>query len=439
LQRLIIVVWLFCIVAGCASRVNAPAISDISSGLSTRSGYSIRDARAEFEAPTGVNLGDGVTEDEAIAVALWNHAGFQADLATLGFSRVDIIEAGMIRNPIFALLFPIGPKQLEATLSWPIEALWQRPRRLAAARLDADRVAQSLIDHGLDLVRDARFAHADLALANDRLALARDTQALRRQILDITEARRRAGDISEIEIQPARNDLLLADGDILTLQHNVDSSAAQLSLLLGQIMENRPFPSAIASPLPTKTPPAIPVLLEIAYASRPDMRASEIAIEAAGERARWQKSRVLQLTTILDANGSGSEGFEIGPGISAELFTVDRNVGGKERVAAELEQASRRYIALRHQIAKEVTEARIHYERAQATLAQYRDRILPPLEETARRAERAFAAGDVSRLFVLEATAKLLQARNQYIDIQWGLRRARAELERSVGSRMELS
>jgi len=179
--------------------------------------------------------------------------------------------------------------------------------------------------------------------------------------------------------------------------------------------------------------------MTLAYASRPDMRASEIAIEAAGERVRWQKSKLLQLTLLLDSNGAGIEGFESGPGFSTELFTMDRNNAGKARAAAELEQASRRYVAVRQQIAKEVAEARIHYEQAQATLAQYRDRILPPLQETARRAERAFAAGDVSRLFVLEATAKLLQARTHYIEIQWSLRRARAELERGVGNRMELS
>jgi len=438
LQRLLIaLVWLFCM-SGCAARVSTPTINDISNAVSNRSGYSIRSASTTFDVPAGVSLADGITEDEAIAVALWNHAGFQANLTALGFSRADVIEAGMIRNPVFALLFPLGPKQLEATFSWPIEALWQRPRRLAAANLDADRVAQSLVEHGLDLIRDARFAHANLVMEMERLALAKETQALRRQILAITEARSRAGDISEIEVQPARNDLLLADGDILTLEHNIESSAAQLSLVLGQITENRLF-SPIASPLPTRRPLPIAELMTLAYASRPDMRASEIAIEAAGERVRWQKSKLLQLTLLLDSNGAGIEGFESGPGFSTELFTMDRNNAGKARAAAELEQASRRYVAVRQQIAKEVAEARIHYEQAQATLAQYRDRILPPLQETARRAERAFAAGDVSRLFVLEATAKLLQARTHYIEIQWSLRRARAELERGVGNRMELS
>jgi outer membrane protein TolC len=147
---------------------------------------------------------------------------------------------------------------------------------------------------------------------------------------------------------------------------------------------------------------------------------------------------VFALTAILDSNSQGKEGFEIGPGIGAELFTADRNTGNRLRAEAELEDASRRYVAIRQQIASEVTNARIRYEEARASLAQWRDGILPPLEEAVRRTERAFAAGDVPRLIVLENTTQLVDARNRYIEIQWSLRRARAELERAVGRRIDL-
>ena len=46
--------------------------------------------------------------------------------------------------------------------------------------------------------------------------------------------------------------------------------------------------------------------LEDALASRPDVRAAEIGIEAAAQRARWERSRVLTLIGILDGNGKGT-------------------------------------------------------------------------------------------------------------------------------------
>ena len=72
--------------------------------------------------PPNVNIADGLTQDEAVAIALWNNPDFQVQLANLGFARADLVEAGLLQNPVLSLLFPLGPKQLEATLRWPIEA-----------------------------------------------------------------------------------------------------------------------------------------------------------------------------------------------------------------------------------------------------------------------------------------------------------------------------
>ena len=40
--------------------------------------------------PSGVVLEDGLTQDEAVALALWNNAAFQAILSELGIARVDL-------------------------------------------------------------------------------------------------------------------------------------------------------------------------------------------------------------------------------------------------------------------------------------------------------------------------------------------------------------
>src|SRR5690242_6689209 len=74
--------------------------------------------------PPGLSIEDGLTPDEAVAIALWNNADFRVQLTDLGFARADLLEAGLLRNPVLSLLFPLGPKQLEATLRFPIEVLW---------------------------------------------------------------------------------------------------------------------------------------------------------------------------------------------------------------------------------------------------------------------------------------------------------------------------
>jgi cobalt-zinc-cadmium efflux system outer membrane protein len=63
-----------------------------------------------------VVVDDDLTQDEAVAVALWNNPDFQVQLANLGFARADLLEAGLLQNSVLSLLLPVGPKQLEATL-----------------------------------------------------------------------------------------------------------------------------------------------------------------------------------------------------------------------------------------------------------------------------------------------------------------------------------
>lgn len=130
----ICVVMLMPLVAGCV--VDSPYDrSYVSRGIEQRTDYELGQAAepGELHFPEGISFDDGLSEDEAVAVALWNNAQFQADLAALGFARADLIEANMLANPVFSLFFPVGPKLLETRLNLPIDVLWQRPHRIAAS------------------------------------------------------------------------------------------------------------------------------------------------------------------------------------------------------------------------------------------------------------------------------------------------------------------
>ena len=140
-----------------------------------------------------------------MAIALWNSPSFQATLADLGIARADLVEAGLLRNPVFSLLFPVGPKQLEWTLQFPFDVLWQRPRRVAAARLNAQAVAERLVWDALSLVAQTRTAHADALIADRRLQLTIENADSVQRLTGITEARYRSGDISELEARSARS------------------------------------------------------------------------------------------------------------------------------------------------------------------------------------------------------------------------------------------
>ena len=385
-----------------------------------------------FQLPNDVSLDDGVSEDEAVAVALWNNAQFQVDLAQLGLVKADLQEAGMIKNPALSLLFPIGPKQMEWTLSLPVEFLWQRPRRLAYAKLNAAQVAQDMIQNGLGLVKDALTSYADLNLAQDNRRILKEETTIHKEIVAITESRLKVGDISEMEAIAIRLAAAQAEEDYLRFTNQVKIEEIHLKTLLGIVSDDRDI-ELTPNPLQFHQTFSEQELLRVAYAARPDMRAAEIAIEAAGKSLNWERSKIWNLILSLDANEEGTEGFEMGPGIQMELPLFYRNRGGRSRAMAQMDQAVRQYLATRDQISRDVREANHNYLSAQEILTLLQNEIIPDATRASEKAEKTYLLGDISYLSFLDFKQQLLNARLREAEAVASIRKARAQLRYSVG------
>jgi cobalt-zinc-cadmium efflux system outer membrane protein len=411
----------------CAARTTSV---EVNAALRERTGHTLKPDNGPA-LPPGVVLDDGLTADEAVAIALWNSPAFQLTLADLGLARADLVEAGLLRNPVLSLLFPWGPKQLEWTVQFPFDALWQRPRRVAAARLNLESVSQRLVWDGVTLVADVRTAFADSIIAERRLALTEESAVLTRRVADLTEARLRAGDISDLEARGARSDASRIDVLRKASEYDRDLAGLTLTGMLG--LDPAAVPIRTIPPKDLSSCDTNDNLLGEALASRPDVRAAELAIEAAGARAKWERARVITLIGILDGNGQGREGAEAGPGVNGELPIFNRNQGGITRAEAELERASRRYAALRAQLAVDVRAATIRVRQAQAAFDAWRTDIVPSLETEYRQAESAYQAGEAPLFTLLDVGRRLVDGRMRQLDAEAALQKALVNLDRTIG------
>jgi cobalt-zinc-cadmium efflux system outer membrane protein len=422
-----------CVLAGCTNpQENRGALS---AELQHRTGFELpahSDTRPDF--PHFVTLEDGLSEDEVVTLALWKNAAFQELLADLGLSWADVVQAGMLPNPTLSMLLPIGAKPLELTAKYPVEAIWLRPRRLAAARLDYDRATQRLVQSGLDLIRDARLACADLTLANERLELAKTLRALAEGLLTQTQARLRSGEASELEAAGAKLEASQAMEQLNRTAHDHLLALERVKSLAGLGMESRSV-EVHNSPLALGSIPDVNLLLTNALSARPDFYAAALGLEAAGKRVGLARSEVYTFTAALNAKEVGND-FLTGPGLDVSIPILNQNQGGVAQAKAKFEKAGRQYVALRERIALEVRDAHTHLVQAQESYESWQTQVLPPLEEAVVLAENSAAAGNEPYLIVLEQGRKLADARLKSASVAADLRRARAELERSVGQRL---
>lgn len=390
----------------------------------------------EITLPNGASWADGLEEDEAVLIALWNNAAFREALVEMKLAHADLVQAGLLPNPEFLYFFPVSDKPFKYAAEFPLEALWLRPIRVAAAEREQRRVRDRLVQLGLDLIRDARVAYADLSLAHGRYRVAEQAVQLNDQLAALAEARLQAGDISVQEARTARINALAAQQERTRVGYDRDWAEERLRQVMGlgelreSIVLHDPRP-------PLRTDLDVDWLVQTALVDRPDVQSAAAAVAAAAERARLSKLVWFRFLGVADATSSPATGHELGPAFRVTVPIFNWNQGAVARAEAELEQAVRRQTTLRNQIILDLRQAHVRYHQALAEWQVLQGQVRPEVEGAVERADAAYRAGDTSYLVALQTTQQLIDARLREEQLLGDLRRSWAELERNVGRRIE--
>ncbi|NQV28947.1 MAG: TolC family protein [Rhodopirellula sp.] len=429
------------LLAGCHSAELCDQRTIVSGEITSRFGAEIGTEREPGEAviPPDVSTDDGLTAEEAISTALWNNAAYQAMLAQLGVTNAQLLNAGLISDPQFMLYFPVDPKVIETFGYQAVDALWLQPIRVRAAELDLNSVSETMVQNGLNVIRDVRRAHAELARTTETEIVSREAAELRREIAALAQKRLAAGDISELEATTSQIDALQAEVAAKRAVHDVSIAREQLRTLMGLGMYNDPLtPTAqSADAISVSVSGSSEVeLVNAALGARPDLRAAEIAIESACERLELAKNQFMNLDAVYNGKPVGNHGFLSSPGLRFTLPVFNGNRGGIAIAEAQVQQASRQYATVRDQVTLEVRTSRTQLLQAQENLKTLRDQILPVLREAEKLARRNYENGGAPYFLVLQTTGQYLDARTRELQLVADVRQAAAELDRSVGRRI---
>ena len=422
---------------GCAKVNSDPPLQITSIGIANRTGLpAISESLLTTPPPLppGIDLTRPLSGDDVATIALWHNTQLQVDLAAMGLAQGDLIDAGLLRNPRLDILFPVASKPFELLFNVSVDAFWSRPLRVEASQAAYEQLANSLIQNGLNTVRDARLAHADLLLAKSRFRAGEHIADLRSRIVGLTNRRLAAGDISDLEAMAPRIEAATANEQLVRLKHDVRVADERLRIVIG-LSTSRTRIDVASDSVDLAQPPEESTLLGKAMESRPDLRAAEIGIAAAAKRAKWERVRVYMLMATLSSKGIGTNGILTGPGLSTEIPIFNRNQGLIARADADVEVASRQYLNLKQRVAFEVYEARQLLLQAQELLKQLQQQVLPQLRQAAMLAEQQYQQGDVAYLFVLEQSRGLVDAELRLADAEAAVRRGKAQLERSAGTK----
>jgi len=406
----------------------------VSQQIADRGGVTTRPETTTEQMPPGTLLADGLTEPEAVAIALWNNPGFQAALTDLDVSRAELAEAGAFKNPALSVLFPLGPKQLELTVEFPLDALLHRPHRVLIARIEVERVAAQLVRSGLDLIRDTQLAFGAVVYAKQQVALAERTAALAVRRAQLARSRARVGEIGEHEAQAANAVAARAAAD--TTKARGEEALAVLQLL-GQLgLPPETAAPVLVAEIEPATPPPVAELEKIALAARPDLRAAELVVEAAGERVGLTKAEVWQIGLLADIDGVTGDTDQVGPGLVMEVPVFNQRGGAIAKADAEVKRSVARLAALRANVVQNLRQCWQREDALRKELEELQRSAVPASEREMAGATHVVAAGEEGEDVMLAAREHELQLQHQVADATTALHDARVQLVHAVGRRL---
>src|SRR5688572_16895958 len=158
--------------SGCASITLNAGFDEVRAGVGKRTGSQLfwnngTELDKEAAEKLGSLLKRQLTADDAVQVALLNNRELQALYSDLGVAQADLVQAGLLSNPIFdaAVMFPVrggGRPDLELGAAMNFLNIFYRPlrKRVAAARFEEAkmRLSGSVLDFA-GRVRNAFYTY----------------------------------------------------------------------------------------------------------------------------------------------------------------------------------------------------------------------------------------------------------------------------------------
>jgi cobalt-zinc-cadmium efflux system outer membrane protein len=395
-----------------------------------------------------------LTLDQAVAEAILSNQALLAERANIDIARARQITAGLRPNPVisasgqtlnlFHVIYgpdsPLGPNQFTLHTDYTIETAGKRQRRIGLARQEVALSEAAFRESLRQLIAEVQAAYVDVQLAGENLALARQTLESFRQLVAINEARLKAGDLAEVELERSRVALLQVSAAEQQAQLRLAEARTRLRLALGRREDSGDFdvePAFRDGPAPADPSAA----LERALRQRPDLEAQRIGVARAEADLRLQRANArvdYTVGTELSRQWAfGIAGNTMGFSVSVPLPVFNRNQGEIARAEREVEQARRRLAAaelgVRTGVATTYQRCLSHGELVRRIEADMLARARRVLETTRYSYER----GEASLVELLDAQRAFNDTMQTYNEARANYARSLMELESATGDTIQ--
>jgi outer membrane protein, heavy metal efflux system len=437
--------------AGCVPRKARNDFDSVKNEVAARTTFVVQwrsdnEQDAAADASIHAMLAKPMPADYAVQIALLNNRSLQATYEDLGIAQADLVQAGLLKNPIFSagVRFPFtSPKKtyLDLSVEEDFIDLFFIPARKKLAATALDGAKAKVTAAVLQLAADTRSACLEYQTALQMRELRQTVLEAQSASLDATKRMFDAGNANELtmlheqaQYDQARLSLAMAESDASDAREHL---ADLMGISEGETVwsvEGR-LPELPDSDFDTSG------LESVALDQRADLRAAQQEVLVQAQTLGFARD-----TRFLSSLNLGPEGeretdgqWRVGPSISLPVPIFDQGQATVARAVALFRQSQQRYLALAVSIRSQVRTARARMSNARQRVELYRLDVLPVQQKIVEQTQLQLNGMLVGVFQLLQAKREQIEAGSDYIKALHDYWIARTELERAIGGRLPVA
>jgi len=380
------------LLAGCASFSQDGGFGNVANTAHKRLGKDVTWVKSEADQETITKrvtelLGNPLSVDDAVQVALLNNRGLQAAFAELAISESDLVQAGRLPNPSFSMLRASKPGldgrdyKIEQAITLNLFSLVTMPKASAIERRRFEQTQRMVSLEMLRLASEARKAYYTAVAADQSVHYAKQVRQAAEASAELARRMTKVGNFNKLH--QAREQDFYADAalGLARAEKIAVASRERLTRLLGLWGQQTQFTLPERLPDLPQAPNELPNVEKMAMAQRLDVQAARLQTEALAKNLGLTKAtrfiNVLEFGPARVFEGTADSGYKKGYEVSLQLPLFDWGTAKVAKAEALYMQSVNVVAQMAINARSEVREAYQGYHSSYDIARHYRNEIVP--------------------------------------------------------------
>ena len=436
------------ITTGCAQVPKEAGFNEVKGLVEQRVDYRIhwnQETEADLEVERAIDelLKNELTPEAAVQIALLNNPNLQATYEDLGVTQADVVEAGLLENPVIfgQARFPNRSEEstnYEFGVTQNFLNILMQPARKKLSAIRFEQVKLHVADEVIRMVTDVRRTYYAALGARQLRDLRNEITSAARSSFELAQRLHTAGNISDLDLARENAHFEQSRLELANSETALLDAREQLTRLMGL------WGSQTGWRLPEQLPdiPTNEIPLErlesMAIENRLDLAAEKKAVEALAQALgitidwRW----IGQIEVGISRERETDRTWVTGPALAIELPIFNQRQADISRLEAQLRRSQKRLTAQAIDIRSEVRSLRNRLIMQRNLINHYRGSVLPLREQIVDLTLKNYNYMLTGAFDLLMAKQQEFEAYQKYLEAVRDYWIIRADMQRSLGGRL---